>query len=140
LTGLVLAYGGATTDCTSDTFGEAISCSIDAGVQTGAGVMVLMLGVSTLIYNELRTLPPVIDEPPTALVPERRFIAHADEVRTPMTADPLLRRLTLQASIAARAGHCSVVDSVAARVADLDRRYRYSGFVSDRAIVACIDR
>ena len=140
VTGLLLVTDGATTDCSEGEFGEALGCALGAGAEAGIGTMLITSAITLLLINELRDLPPRVEEPPPRVYPIARRIPHAEEVGSPMTVDPLLRRLTLQAAIAARAGHCSAVDQLADRVAVLDPSYRHAGFVTDRAIVACIDR
>jgi hypothetical protein len=65
LTGAALAFNGATTDC------EAFGC-VGTALQTNLGVTLLVAGVSTLIINELRYLPPAVEEPPRRLPQERR--------------------------------------------------------------------
>jgi hypothetical protein len=57
----------------------------------------------------------------------------------PPPKEPMLRQLSLQASVAARAGRCVAVETIADRVAELDRRYRRIGFVADPLVALCLD-
>lgn len=94
----------------------------------------------TLIANETRELPPADSAEPagTLLHEQARVIPGADTMPEPPTNDRHLRQLTLQAGLAARAGHCNTVRVIADRVDDLDDAYRKGGFVSDTAIASCL--
>lgn len=138
--GFVMVAEATTTDCSGGAFGDALSCAIGTGLDTAMGAALLSIGLSALLYNELRTVPVEPVEQPLPQLTERRYVANAADIGEPTTADPMLRQLTLQASIAARAGHCEAVRIVADRVDDLDPRYRRGGFVTDDAISACIAR
>jgi hypothetical protein len=52
--------------------------------------------------------------------------------------NPTLVDLTNQASIAARAGQCTYVEVLAARVSAIDDVYRSAGFLADPAIFDCL--
>ncbi len=141
-TGFLLIARGSSTSCTQESFEESLGCAIDTSVGIGAGALLLATGLAVLIYNEARKTErdPDAPEAHAAAALEHHYVEGASEIREPATADPLLRQLTLQASVAARAGHCSAVSSLAARVATRDRSFRHGGFVVDTAIVRCLDR
>lgn len=75
---------------------------------------------------------------PTTTVVEVSRVPDFASVGEPPTADPELRRLTLQARVAARRGQCAGVKAIAVRVEGLDRGYREGGFVADAAVAACL--
>jgi hypothetical protein len=141
--GTLMLIGGLTTDCspTAD-LGEAISCGIAEDTMPYVGGGLLAVGAMVLAVNELRTLSPEHAEaapgaplsPPITAAPA----APADPVPRPEVADPMLHRLTLQASVAARAGSCTAVAAIASRVARLDPAYRQDGFQRDEKIAACL--
>jgi hypothetical protein len=89
------------------------------------GVLTLAVGLTTLIVNEsvARELP--------ALPPANAEAADAD--------DPELRQLIINAGVAARAGRCKSVETIADRIAALDPAFRHDGFLRDPAIAACVD-
>src|SRR4051794_31092077 len=55
--GLIMTVGGVTRDCTRGSFDDALACDLQAGIGTIAGVALLAIGASGLVYNELRTPP-----------------------------------------------------------------------------------
>jgi hypothetical protein len=56
--GVAWAYDGGTDDCGS----KGLGCGIGAGMQIQLGTMLAIAGVTTLLINELRYLPPADDE------------------------------------------------------------------------------
>lgn len=136
---------GLTMECspTAD-FGEAISCGIAQDTAPYVGGALLAVGAAVLAVNELRTLSPEHGEPlpaasrsPVTAAPAAPAVP-ADPVPRPEVDDPMLHRLTLQASVAARAGSCTAVAAIASRVARLDPGYRQGGFQRDEKIAACL--
>lgn len=93
----------------------------------------LVSGAVVLLFNEARSLEDVERPAPPA-----EHIAGAETVSAPLTEDPRLRQLTLQASFAARRGQCNAVRVIADKVDELDAAYRRGGFVTDASIVACL--
>ncbi len=135
-----MMISGLTSECDSADFGKAIACGINRDVAPVMGGILLGAALVTLIANETRELPPS-DSAEQASAPLReqaRVISGADTMPEPPTSDRQLRQLTLQAGLAARAGHCSTVRVIADRVDDLDDAYRRGGFVSDTAIASCL--
>lgn len=99
------------------------------------GPIMLITGAVILAFNEFRPAsPPAPETAPQGI----HRIEGADTIQAPATDDPQLRRLTLQASLAARAGQCSAVRVIADRVGELDSAFRRGGFVADAAIEACL--
>ncbi len=139
--GGAMAYASATTDTTRDNFGDALSAGIQADMGALLGGMIVVGGLAALVANELRSTeqhaePAAPPPPPIARVV--RTIPGGDRLPEPPTADGRLHQLTLQASLAARAGQCSAVRVIADRVDDLDTSYRRGGFVADAAIAGCL--
>ena len=56
MTGAALAYDGHTTDC-----GD-LGCALGTGIQASFGTNLLIAGVVTLIINEVRCLPPAVEQ------------------------------------------------------------------------------
>jgi hypothetical protein len=139
--GIGFLASAVTASCETEmSFEEGLGCGVGAMFETLAGVVLLTTGASGLIYNEVRSTVREPEAAPPVAVIEHHYVAGAGDIGEPATADPVLRNLTLQASVAARAGHCAVVRSIATRVADRDRSYRRDGFVTDQAIVRCLER
>lgn len=111
--------------------------SISDGIQNKLDVMggwiMLAGGAVVLLFNEVRSTKDVETPPPST-----EHIAGAETVTAPVTEDPQLRQLTLQASFAARRGQCNAVRVIADKVDELDAAYRRGGFVADSSIVACL--
>jgi hypothetical protein len=141
--GSYMLIRGVTMECprTAD-LGEAISCGIAEDTAPYVGGALLAVGAAILAVNELRTLSPehAGAEPVAPLSPPVNAApaVPADPVPRPEVDDPMLHRLTLQASVAARAGSCSAVAAIASRVARLDPDYRQGGFQRDEKIAACL--
>lgn len=126
--------------CAEDKLDDNLDCEVGAGIDALAGAALLATGVAVLIYNEARPTgrdPEGVARPAAAI--EHHYVDGAIEIEEPATADPALRNLTVQASVAARAGQCAAVRSIATRVANRDRSYRRDGFVRDQRIVRCLE-
>ena len=139
--GGVLIVVGATKNCTRSDFGAALDCGLGAGLAEAFGAVLVATGLTMVVYNELRTVrpeAPVTPPPPPPIVDEIRRIPGGDRLPDPPTRDGRLHQLTLQASLAARAGQCSAVRVIAEHVGDLDAPYRRRGFVADPAIAGCL--
>ncbi|MEO8705399.1 MAG: hypothetical protein ABI867_35485 [Kofleriaceae bacterium] len=131
--GAVMLVNGLTSNCEDhiEDLNDSVGCGITKDVAPAMGGAMVAIGALILLVNELRDVhyveraevtPPVVLE----LSPE------------PDVADPMLRQLTLQASVAARAGHCSTVTAIASRVERLDPAYRRDGFERDDKIASCL--
>jgi hypothetical protein len=132
--GTVMLVDGLTSDCDQhiEDLDDGVGCGITKEIGPWMGGTMLVIGLLVLIGNELRDLDP----PPETVVqpPAVTF----ESPPAPETADPMLRQLTLQASVAARTGHCSTVTAIASRVARIDPVYRREGFERDGKIVSCL--
>lgn len=137
--GTLLLIDGLTTDCGgADSLGEAIGCGLHQDTAPIFGGALIALGVIVLAVNELRTPAPEPAGPETAPGAPAAAPVAADPVPRPETDDPVLRQLTLQASVAARTGACSAVTTIASRIARLDPTYRQGAFQRDAKIAACL--
>lgn len=135
-----MLYASLTADTTRSNFGDALHAGIQAEMGAMLSGTVVVGGIVALVVNELRSTE-VHEEPPPApppIVHVVRRIPGGDRLPEPPTADGRLHQLTLQAGLAARAGHCSAVRAIADHVADLDDDYRRRGFVADAAIAGCL--
>ncbi|MEO8703657.1 MAG: hypothetical protein ABI867_26645 [Kofleriaceae bacterium] len=137
--GLLIAHGLGSSCGTSDDLegavGDLFKCYEKKVVEPRVGGVLVAVGALILLVNELRDVD-YVKAPKAEASPEVRV--EIEPVPQPDVADPTLQQLTLQASLAARAGRCSAVWVIASRVEKLDSVYRYAGFEHDEGIAACL--
>ena len=123
-------------DCSEMELAPAVSCAgSEIGVAT-IGTSMLIAGLAIITLTAVIPAPAADDEPKIdAAVLEE---VQALQIGEPTTSDPMLRQLTLQASVAARAGRCLTVEVIAHRIDEVDRAYRHAGFIADPLVAACL--
>jgi len=102
--GTFMIVDGLTSNCDDqiEDLNDSIGCGITKDIGPWMGGAMLAVGLLVLIANELRDVNPR-EEPATQPLPRVAIEAPPQ----PETSDPMLRQLTLQASLAARTGHCA---------------------------------
>ena len=129
--GVVLLASTQQQDCREMSFGDAISCGSGELGAMFLGTTALLAGMGIIT---LTAVIPTPGEEPDPKIAEARL----QPLVAPAAADDMLRQLTVQARDAASEGRCESVEVIAQRVDQLDRAYRYTGFVADPLIAECL--
>lgn len=126
-------------DCSSMQLEPALSC---ASSEVGAATIGTSALIAGLAIITLTAVIPAPDAEPTIAEPtiDGAVLAEVQNlpIVEPSTSDPMLRHLTLHASVAARAGRCLTVEVIAHRIGDIDPGYRDTGFIADPLVAACL--
>ncbi|HEV7559073.1 MAG TPA: hypothetical protein VGO00_26550 [Kofleriaceae bacterium] len=119
-------------------FSQAFGCSLNKQLGSEFGPVLIAAGVLLLVHTWFYD-PNAVDAPevPTPPPPPTK-IPDAASIPAPATANPELRQLTLEASVAARVGQCAAVQTIARRVETIDVEYREHGFASDARVASCL--
>lgn len=137
---VVVAATAARPDCVDEipiVPYDELGCEAGKGFQYVLGALLLTAGLTSILVAASIDIPDETLTPLAANNGVNPFLPPA-EIPEPASADPQLRELTLQASVAASVGRCDEVAAIANTVDSLDRGYRIAGFVRDPKVRACL--